>query len=138
SGNSARISFNSASCWNRETETRQRPPGDDALFQGRVGEGAAAPEDSLKLPLLGGSWPQFLLERLAQARLTHGYCSSSWRSPYSRNARTISPLSERSCCLASVRSRSMSSAGTRIVILVCVGWLSMHSLCNHNECNATR
>ena len=46
-------------------------PGGDALFQGGVLERAAAPQDELKLALLAGCRPQFLLERLAH-RLWHG------------------------------------------------------------------
>ena len=44
-------------------------PGGDALLQGRVVEGATAPQDLLKRTLLGGRGPQLFLVRRAPRRL---------------------------------------------------------------------
>jgi hypothetical protein len=67
-------------------------------------------------------------EGLAQTFTHHG--GSRCFSVYSRNARTLSPLSERSCCLARRRSRSAIAAGRRIVRLVLAGFSSMQPLYN--------
>ncbi len=92
-------------------------PGGLTLLQGGIVERAAAPQNDVELALLLRRRPQFLLVGLAYG-LGHGYCSPFCCSTYSRSARTISPLSERSCCSASRRNRSAISAGMRMVILV--------------------
>src|SRR5260221_14636513 len=61
-------------------------PGGDALFQAGVIERAAAPQDELKLALLAGGRPQFLLEGGVPS-LGYGFrlsrCSCSWLRRYS-------------------------------------------------------
>ena len=46
-------------------------PRRDALFKRRVVELATAPQDTLQLPLLRGSWPQLLLIRLVARSCCH-------------------------------------------------------------------
>ncbi len=107
-------------------------PGGDALFQGGGRERAAAPQDALKLALLGGRRPQLLLLRLAHARLTQGYFSllcRSCRARYCRSAQISSPLRERPCSAASWRIRSMIASGyTNVLFFLVGGWCSIHVL----------
>src|SRR5260370_25316986 len=101
------------------------PPQRDALLKRGVIEGATAPQDTLKFPLLGGRRLEFLLVGLAHARLTHGYLTRFRLARYSRNARTISPLRERSFSCADCFMPSATSAGTRRVIRLSSRCVSM-------------
>jgi Protein of unknown function (DUF4242) len=117
----------------REGHAALLPQG-DALFERRVGERTATPQDSFKLALLGGRRPERLLLGFAHARLTHGYCSPVCFSAYARSVRTISPFSARSCCVASRRSSSAIAAGRRLVLLLGAGCSLMHLLYHQNRC----
>src|SRR5262245_41754205 len=113
------------------------PPPGDALLQGRVVEHAAAPQDHLKLTLLRWRRLELFLVGLAH-RLWHSYLARFRLARYSRNARTISPLRERSFSCADCFMPSATSAGMRSVILTSSCRVSMPLFCHHNRGYATR
>src|SRR5260370_40360123 len=87
-------------------------PERDALLQGGVVERATTPQDHFKRALLGGRGPESLLIGLAHG-LSHNYFARFRLSRYVRNARTISPLRERSFSRADCFMPSATSAGMR-------------------------